>query len=59
MVIPRAIVLILRVFLSCKDPSKLMLYSFEPLTSLNDEDSYYEGYVQQQSFSNSWIGNTE
>ena len=45
--------------LSYNDPSKLVPYSFEPLASLNDEDSDSEGNVQQQSSSNNWIGNTE
>ena len=38
--------------LSYNDPSKLVPYSFEPLASLNDEDSDSEGNVQQQSSSN-------
>ena len=33
--------------LSYNDPSKLVPYSFEPLASLNDEDSDSEGNVQQ------------
>ena len=45
--------------LSCNNPSKLVPYSFEPLASWNDEDSYCDGNAQQQSFSNSRIGNTE
>ena len=45
--------------LSCNYPSKLVPYSFEPLASLNDEDSDSDGNTQQQSSSNSRIGNTE
>ena len=45
--------------LSCNNPSKLIPYSFEPLASSNDEHSASEGNVQQQSSSNSRIGNTE
>ena len=44
---------------SWHNPSKLVPQSFEPLASLNDEDSDSEGNVQQQSFSNSRIENTE
>ena len=44
--------------LSCNNPSKLVLYSFEPLASSNDEDSDSDGNTQQQS-SNCRIGNTE
>ena len=46
-------------FLGCKDRSKLVLYSFEPLASSNNEDSDSEGNVRQQSSSNSRIGNSE
>ena len=45
--------------LSCNDPSKLVPYSFEPLDSSNNEDSDSKGKVQQQSSSNSRIGNIE
>ena len=45
--------------LSWNDPSKLVLYSFEPLASSNNEDSESEGNVQQQSSSNIRIENTE
>ena len=45
--------------LSCNNPNKLVPYSFEPLASSNDEDSHSEENVQQQSFSNSRIGNAE
>ena len=45
--------------LSCNDPSKLVPYSVEPLASSKDEDIDSEGNVQQQSSSNSRIGNTE
>ena len=44
---------------SCNNPSKLVPYSFEPLASSNDEVSDSEGNVQQQSSSNSRIGNTK
>ena len=36
-----------------------MPYSFEPLTSSNDEDSDSEEKVQQQTSSNSQTGNSE
>ena len=45
--------------LSCNDPSKLVPYSFEPLDSSNNEDSDSKRKVQQQSSSNSRIGNIE
>ena len=45
--------------LSCNNPSELVPHSFKPLASLNDEDSDSEGNVQQQSFSNSRIENSE
>ena len=45
--------------LSCNDPSKLVLYSFEPLASSNDEDNDSEGNLQEQSCSSSRIGNTK
>ena len=44
-------------FLSCNGPSKLVPYSFEPPASSNNEDSASKGKVQQQSSSNSQIGN--
>ena len=44
---------------SCNNPSKLVPYSFESLASSNDEVSDSEGNVQQQSSSNSRIGNTK
>ena len=44
---------------SCNNPIKLVPYYFEPLASLNDENSDSEGKIQQQSFSNSRIGNIE
>ena len=45
--------------LSCNDPSKLVPYSLKPLASSNDEDSDSEENFQQQSSSNSQIGNIE
>ena len=45
-------------FLNFNDPSKFVPYSFEPLASLNNKDSYSKGNIQQQPSSNSLIGNT-
>ena len=45
--------------LSCNNASKLVPYSFQPFASSNDEDSDFVANAQQQSSSNSQIGNTE
>ena len=45
------------IFVSCNDPSKVILYSFKPIASANDGDNNSEGKVHQQSFNNSRIGN--
>ena len=44
--------------LGYNNPSKLVLYSFEPLASSNDKDIDSDGNTQQQSSSNSRVGNT-